>query len=153
MVITNLKYSSYLVLPYGDSNAKPMNSSIKKKVKWTRLVQLILRCIELLGAIGLLATMTLMTGIDTLTAWLMRIPVSRKRTISRIILDHRLTLCSPVLAYSIRFTEYIIWVDALQGGHLLPPRLICYLPPVSMSLLSRSMPTVPLWPRRNTSYP
>ena len=81
-MLTNLKYSSYLVLPYRNSNAKPMNPSIKKKVKVTRIVQLILRCIELLGATGLLVTMILVTGIDPVTGWLMRIPVSRELTTS-----------------------------------------------------------------------
>jgi hypothetical protein len=76
MIVTNLLYSSHLVLPYGNTNAKPMNPSIKKRVKLTRIIQLILRCIELLGAIGLLVTMVLVTGIDPVTGWLMRIPVS-----------------------------------------------------------------------------
>jgi len=73
---TNLSHSSYLVLPYGNTNAKPMSPSIKKRVTRTRIVQLILRCLELLGAIGLLVTMILVTGIEPVTGWLMRIPVS-----------------------------------------------------------------------------
>jgi hypothetical protein len=59
-----------------------MNPSIKKKIKWSRIVQLLLRSIELLGAIGLLVVMILITGIDPVTAWLMRIPVSLERTTS-----------------------------------------------------------------------
>jgi hypothetical protein len=53
-----------------------MKPSVKKKVKAARIVQLILRIIELLGAVGLLVTMVLVTGIDPVTGWLMRIPVS-----------------------------------------------------------------------------
>jgi len=73
---SNLKYSSYLVLPYRSSSANPMSPSIKKKIKVTRTIQIILRCIELVGAVGLLGMMILITNVDTLTAWLMRIPVS-----------------------------------------------------------------------------
>ncbi len=73
---TNLGYSSYLVLPYGNSTATPMSPSIKKKVTVTRIIQLILRCVELLGAMGLLGMMILITNVETVTAWLMRIPVS-----------------------------------------------------------------------------
>lgn len=53
-----------------------MSPSIKKKVTVTRIIQLILRCVELLGAMGLLGMMILITNVETVTAWLMRIPVS-----------------------------------------------------------------------------
>ena len=53
-----------------------MKPSTKKKVKWIRITQIILRCIELLGAVGLLGMMILITDVEVVTAWLMRIPVS-----------------------------------------------------------------------------
>ncbi|KAI9736061.1 MAG: hypothetical protein M1818_006237 [Claussenomyces sp. TS43310] len=65
---------SYLILPYGNTDAKPMNPSVKKHIVRTRVVQLILRCIELLGAIGALAVMILITNVNAATAWIMRIP-------------------------------------------------------------------------------
>jgi hypothetical protein len=64
-----------LILPYGNTNVKPMNPSVKKWVKWTRNTQLALRCLELLCAIGLLVLLILVKGIDVTTGWIMRIVV------------------------------------------------------------------------------
>ena len=50
-----------------------MNPSVKKWVKWMRIVQLVLRCLELLCAIGLLVLMILIKGVDATAAWIMRI--------------------------------------------------------------------------------
>lgn len=41
-----------------------------------RRVQLGLRCTELVGALGLLGLMILISNVDELTAWVMRIAVS-----------------------------------------------------------------------------
>ncbi|KAG0649398.1 hypothetical protein D0Z07_4098 [Hyphodiscus hymeniophilus] len=73
LVSFNQHPDSYLILPYGNINAKPMNPSVKKWVKWLRIVQLILRCFELLCAIGLLVLMILLKGVDATAAWIMRI--------------------------------------------------------------------------------
>jgi hypothetical protein len=67
--------SSYLIQPYGNTDAKPMDPSVKKWVKWMRIIQLVLRCLELLCACGLLAMMILIRGVDTSTGWIMRIVV------------------------------------------------------------------------------
>jgi hypothetical protein len=71
-----LARSSYLILPYGNTNVKPMSASVKKWVKWMRKVQLVLRCFELLCAVGLLVVLILIKGIDATTGWIMRIVVS-----------------------------------------------------------------------------
>ena len=68
-------HSSYLILPYGNINAKPMNPSIKKWIKWMRIIQLVLRCLELPCAIGLLVLMILIKGVDVAAGWIMRIVV------------------------------------------------------------------------------
>jgi hypothetical protein len=41
-----------------------------------RKVQLVLRCFELLCAVGLLVVLILIKGIDATTGWIMRIVVS-----------------------------------------------------------------------------
>jgi hypothetical protein len=53
-----------------------MSASVKKWVKWMRNVQLVLRCFELLCAVGLLAMLILIKGIDVTTGWIVRIVVS-----------------------------------------------------------------------------
>ena len=55
---------------------KPMSASVKKWVKWMRNVQLVLRCFELLCAVGLLIVLVLIKGIDATNGWIMRIVVS-----------------------------------------------------------------------------
>lgn len=69
-------FSSYLILPYGNTNATPMNSSVKKWVKWMRIIQLVLRCLEILGACGQLVMMILIRKVDITSGWIMRIVVS-----------------------------------------------------------------------------
>jgi hypothetical protein len=53
-----------------------MSALVKKWVKWMRKVQLVLRCFELLCAVGLLVVLILIKGIDATTGWIMRIVVS-----------------------------------------------------------------------------
>ena len=74
--LLTVEYSSYLILPYGNTGAKPMNPSVKKWVKWMRIIQLVLRCLEILCAIGILVMMILIKGVDAATGWIMRIVVS-----------------------------------------------------------------------------
>ncbi|KAE9363726.1 hypothetical protein N431DRAFT_497523 [Stipitochalara longipes BDJ] len=73
LVSFNQHPDSYLILPYGNTNVKPMSASVKKWVKWMRNVQLVLRCFELLCAVGLLVMLILIKGIDATTGWIMRI--------------------------------------------------------------------------------
>jgi hypothetical protein len=68
--------SSYLIAPYGNTDAKPMNPSVKKWIKWMRIAQLVLRSTELLCAGGLLVMMILIRGVDVSTGWIMRVAVS-----------------------------------------------------------------------------
>ncbi|PBP22330.1 hypothetical protein BUE80_DR006876 [Diplocarpon rosae] len=73
LVSFNQHPDSYLVMPYGASNAIPMKPSVKKWVKWMRIIQLVLRCLELIAALGLLVLMILIKGVDVSTGWIMRI--------------------------------------------------------------------------------
>lgn len=58
----------------------PMNSSVKKWVKWIRVVQLVLRSFELIAALGLLILMIMLRGMDATTGWIMRITVCEPRS-------------------------------------------------------------------------
>ncbi|TVY39760.1 hypothetical protein LSUB1_G003359, partial [Lachnellula subtilissima] len=73
LVSFNKHPDSYLIVPYGNTNAKPMNPSVKKWVKWMRIFQLVLRCFEILCAIGLLVFLILLRGMDSAAGWIMRI--------------------------------------------------------------------------------
>ncbi|KAL2061058.1 hypothetical protein VTL71DRAFT_9110 [Oculimacula yallundae] len=73
LVNFNQHPDSYLILPYGTTTATPMNPSVKKWIKWMRIIQLLLRCLELIAALGLLVLMILIKGVDASTGWIMRI--------------------------------------------------------------------------------
>ncbi|MCJ1351765.1 MAG: hypothetical protein MMC33_001749 [Icmadophila ericetorum] len=67
---------SYVILPYGNINAKPMSPRTKNKVKYTRWMQLLLRFASLLGALGMLFCVICIKGTSTTLGWIIRIPPS-----------------------------------------------------------------------------
>lgn len=52
-----------------------MDPSIKKKVKWSRKITLVLRCFQVLAAVGLLVMSILITGLDIVSGWIMKLAV------------------------------------------------------------------------------
>lgn len=52
-----------------------MSNATKSGIVWLRRVQLVLRCFALVAALGSLALMILISNVDALTAWVMRIAV------------------------------------------------------------------------------
>ncbi|KAI9769821.1 MAG: hypothetical protein M1840_003815 [Geoglossum simile] len=74
LVNFNTHPDSYLILPYGQLNVKPMSPRTKTKVKWTRMALLLLRCCQLLGAAALMVTSICIRGTEGSTGWLLRIP-------------------------------------------------------------------------------
>ena len=66
--------------PGGIVKYKPMGPTTKQFIVWMRKVQLGLRVLELVGGIGLLGLMILITKVDSLTSWVLRITVSRLST-------------------------------------------------------------------------
>jgi hypothetical protein len=68
-----------MILPTGNFNTKLMDPSVKKWIKWMRIIQLVLRCGEILAAAGLLVMMILIRGVEEATGWIMRIVVSASR--------------------------------------------------------------------------
>jgi hypothetical protein len=70
--------SAHMELSYRSTNYAPMSRRTKSWIKGMRVVQLLLRILELNGAIGLLVLFILITNIDPLTGWIMRITVGRR---------------------------------------------------------------------------
>ncbi|KAI5920249.1 hypothetical protein F4810DRAFT_447627 [Camillea tinctor] len=56
-----------------NSKFRPMSSTTKWWIKWMRYFQMVLRALELIGGIGLLGLMIVISNVDPLTAWVMRI--------------------------------------------------------------------------------
>ncbi|KAH0538058.1 hypothetical protein FGG08_005320 [Glutinoglossum americanum] len=74
LVNFNTHPDSYLILPYGKRNAKPMNPRTKTKIKWARMTVLLLRCCQLMGALALMVNVICIRGTDDSTGWLLRVP-------------------------------------------------------------------------------
>lgn len=55
---------------------KPMGPTAKWWIKFSRKVQLALRVFEGIAGLGLLALMILLTKVDPITSWVLRITVS-----------------------------------------------------------------------------
>lgn len=66
---------SYLILPYGQTDAKPMNIKVKTWIKIARGFQLFLRICTLLGAVGVLLCGIFIRGALDTEGYIMRIPV------------------------------------------------------------------------------
>ena len=75
LVDFNTHPDSYLIQPYGNVQAKSMSPRTKNRVKWTRWVQLGLRVLELVGAVGALVGAICIRGIDGTDGWIIRIAV------------------------------------------------------------------------------
>ena len=66
---------SYLIVPYGNINAKPMSPRTKNAVKWVRWVQLVFRTVELVGAVGTLIAAICVKATQETEGWIIRLPV------------------------------------------------------------------------------
>ncbi|QSZ32775.1 hypothetical protein DSL72_002354 [Monilinia vaccinii-corymbosi] len=73
LVSFNAHPDSYLVVPHGNVDSKPMDPSVKKTVTWTRKVTLALRCFQVLVALGLLTMSILIMGLDIISGWIMKL--------------------------------------------------------------------------------
>ncbi|KAI9816180.1 MAG: hypothetical protein M1827_001781 [Pycnora praestabilis] len=73
LVSFNKHPDSYLILPYGNIDAKPMSRRTRKKVKYIRWLQLFLRCSALLGAVGLLVCVICVKGVQDSVGWIIRV--------------------------------------------------------------------------------
>lgn len=70
---------SYLILPYGNTNVKPMNKRTKLFITIARWIQLSFRVCTLLGAVGVLLCAIFIRGAADTEGYIMRIPVCSPR--------------------------------------------------------------------------
>ncbi|KAM0162264.1 hypothetical protein ACHAPG_001962 [Botrytis cinerea] len=73
LVSFNAHPDSYLIVPSGNGDSEPMDPSVKKRVKWARKIALLLRCFQVLAAVGLLTMSILITGLDVVSGWIMKL--------------------------------------------------------------------------------
>ncbi|APA13706.1 hypothetical protein SS1G_07606 [Sclerotinia sclerotiorum 1980 UF-70] len=73
LVNFNAHPDSYLIVPSGNVDVKSMHPSVKKRIKWTRKVTLALRCFQAVAAVGLLIMSILITGLDIISGWIMKL--------------------------------------------------------------------------------
>jgi hypothetical protein len=66
---------SYLILPYGNTHAKPMSPKTKTFVDIARWIQFSLKILTLLGAIGILLCGIFIRGAQDTEGYILRIPV------------------------------------------------------------------------------
>ncbi|KXJ92299.1 hypothetical protein Micbo1qcDRAFT_195198 [Microdochium bolleyi] len=52
---------------------RPMSNTTKWFIRWTRYLQIVLRALELIAGLGLMVLMILLTKVEPLTQWVMRI--------------------------------------------------------------------------------
>ena len=98
-----------------------MNPRTKSRVKSTRMILLVLRICELIGAVGMLFCVISVKGTDADTGLLIRVPVcmSQLRTRSQTLMTYNI---SPGLQYCIQSMVHTIFRGLLGGEHhhLLP---------------------------------
>ncbi|KZL79073.1 hypothetical protein CI238_05684 [Colletotrichum incanum] len=73
LVAFNRHPDAHLVLSHRSNNYVSLSPRTKSWIKSIRIVQLGLRALELIGAAGLLALLILLTNIETLAGWVMRL--------------------------------------------------------------------------------
>ncbi|EXJ90821.1 hypothetical protein A1O1_03926 [Capronia coronata CBS 617.96] len=64
---------SYIVVPYGNLDAKPMNPNTKSRVTRARQIQLLLRICALLGAMGTLFCVIAINKTSSTVGWIIRV--------------------------------------------------------------------------------
>ncbi|KAF2456197.1 hypothetical protein BDY21DRAFT_306115, partial [Lineolata rhizophorae] len=65
---------SYLILPYGNTGAKPMDPKIKGRIIWVRWLQFAFRIAQLVSALGMLVCVICVKGTQASEGWIIRIP-------------------------------------------------------------------------------
>ncbi|KAK2044045.1 hypothetical protein LZ31DRAFT_554598 [Colletotrichum somersetense] len=73
LIAFNRHPDAHLVLSHRSNNYVSLSPRMKSWIKFIRLVQLGLRAVELIGAAGLLVLLIMLTNIETLASWVMRI--------------------------------------------------------------------------------
>lgn len=75
LIDLNKHPDSYLFVPYGKTNTKPMNPKVKTVIKIVRWIQFALRLCNLIGAVGVLLCGIFIRGAQDTEGYILRIPV------------------------------------------------------------------------------
>ncbi|KAI5466546.1 hypothetical protein BGZ63DRAFT_368838 [Mariannaea sp. PMI_226] len=73
LVSFNRHPDAHMVLNHRSNNYSSLSPHLKSWIKWLRRFQLFLRLLELIASVGLLTLMILITKVETVTGWIMRI--------------------------------------------------------------------------------
>ncbi|PSN71282.1 hypothetical protein BS50DRAFT_570677 [Corynespora cassiicola Philippines] len=74
LIDLNKHPDSYLFVPYGKTNTKPMNPKVKTVIKIVRWIQFALRLCNLIGAVGVLLCGIFIRGAQDTEGYILRIP-------------------------------------------------------------------------------
>lgn len=95
---------SYLILPYGNRDVKPMSKRTKTYIKIARWVQLAFRVVTLLGAVGVLLCGIFIRGAADTEGYIMRIPVCSTRNSASTITNEYSPVSTSLCAYTLSTT-------------------------------------------------
>jgi hypothetical protein len=91
LIDLNRHPDTYPSTPFGRHDVQPMHKDTKKRVNRARVVQLILRVLQLIGAVGMLICVICIKIPRTAEGWMIRLPVSHQnkplRSITETLLD------------------------------------------------------------------
>ncbi|KAH6899073.1 hypothetical protein B0T10DRAFT_474482 [Thelonectria olida] len=73
LITFNRHPDAHMVLSHRSNNYSSLSPRFKSYVKWLRFLQLFLRLLELVASAGLLVLMILVTKVDAVNKWIMRI--------------------------------------------------------------------------------
>ncbi|KAM0325552.1 hypothetical protein ACHAQA_007539 [Verticillium albo-atrum] len=73
LISFNRHPDAHMVLSHRSTNYRSLSPRMKGWIKGMRIFQLILRVLQLIGAAGLLTLLILLTGMPTVTGWVLRI--------------------------------------------------------------------------------
>jgi len=130
-----------MVLSYRATSYVNMGPRTTVAIKWLRRLQLFLRILQLNGSIGLLVLLILVTNIDLLQSWIVRISVRYFPSSSRTLHMHGFLIPSSLALLHLHVPTLFITSRAPPRGERRP-----HLPPISYLLGSRILQPCPCTP-------
>lgn len=125
-------------MPSGKATGARVSASMKGRITETRMAVLFFRIFQLLGAIGALTTMVLITGVDTQMGWIMRIVVRNYQ--QSVFVQMLITYFSLVYLFCIHHTAFTTCPANLPVEHQAHLPHTCCLPACAMLRLWRFTP-------------
>lgn len=112
-----------MVLTHRANDYQSLSPRVKTLIKCLRVVQLVLRVLQLIGAAGILTLYILMTNVPTAAAWVLRIAVSisfKFHPTFVLTIGPALAHLSPELPFSTAPMASITW----PGGRVAVPQQV-----------------------------